>query len=154
MDVWLSNETAWDSWAQSSPISRKAIYGKDNQRAGRALHSWGVTQPGGVGAIVGISPYSAQRQLRGYFNHSSLPDRRSLLRSSRFRSTAASGPVTARCTQPETVRGELERFCSLSHGYLLLSLFPTCRNDPFFIPLLQKPSMFSLSVYRGCTVAL
>lgn len=89
-----------------------------------------------------------------YLDHSGLSDRRSLLRSTRFRSMAASGSVTARCTQPETVREKNLSSSRLSHGYLLLSLFPTCCNDVFFIPRLQNPSMFSFCVYRGCSVPL
>ncbi len=139
----------WDSQGlvvNSTPWSRETIYGKADRQAGKALHSWGVTQPGGVGTIVGRG--SAQQQLRDYFVHSGPSDRRSLLRSTKFISTAASGPITARCSKPETVRRGLERFCSLSHGYQLPSLFLTCCNDPFFVPLLRSPSMFSFCLSR------
>lgn len=72
-------------------------------------------------------------------------------RLTRFRSMAASGPVIARCTQPETDREELERFSPLLHGYLFLSRH--C-NNLFSIPLLQNPTMFSFCVYLGCSVSL
>lgn len=129
-------------------LSQKATYGKWDQGAVRALHSWWVTQPGGVGAIVGRA-LSARQQLRGWFDHSYLSDSRSLLRSTRFRSMAASGPCTAPCTLPETLRQlvlcrtEIFSFLISRRAVKIFSFLP-----------LQNPSMFCFCVYGGCSVAL
>lgn len=35
----LGNETGWDWWSKLPPINFKAIYGKSDQQAVKALHS-------------------------------------------------------------------------------------------------------------------
>lgn len=109
MYAWLGNETVWDSRANSSPTSQKVMYGE----VFPASCKGSFTAEGSRSQKVS-GRYSILQQRHGYLDHCGLSDRRSQLRLTRFRSMAASGPVTARCTQPETVRRGLERFSSVA----------------------------------------
>lgn len=136
--VWRFSWSMHVQWRHNKSRLQWAIYGRPDRCAVRTLHSLGITQPGDVRMIVGTgvlgpaaaaAPWLSQPQ-----SHS---DRRSLLRLTRFRAIAASGPVSA----PHSLWArELGKYSSLSdHSYLpCLSPFLARRNNLLFIALLPN----------------
>lgn len=135
--VWRFSWSMHVQWRHNKSRLQWAIYGRPDQCAVRTLHSLGITQPGDVRMIVGtgvLGPAAAAPWLSQPQSHS---DRRSLLRLTRFRAIAASGPVSA----PHSLWArELGKYSSLSdHSYLpCLSPFLARRNNLLFIALLPN----------------
>lgn len=135
--VWRFSWSMHVQWRHNKSRLQWAIYGRPDRCAVRTLHSLGITQPGDVRMIVGtgvLGPAAAAPWLSQPQSHS---DRRSLLRLTRFRAIAASGPVSA----PHSLWArELGKYSSLSdHSYLpCLSPFLARRNNLLFIALLPN----------------
>lgn len=135
--VWRFSWSMHVQWRHNKSRFQWAIYGRPDRCAVRTLHSLGITQPGDVRMIVGtgvLGPAAAAPWLSQPQSHS---DRRSLLRLTRFRAIAASGPVSA----PHSLWArELGKYSSLSdHSYLpCLSPFLARRNNLLFIALLPN----------------
>lgn len=135
--VWRFSWSMHVQWRHNKSRLQWAIYGRPDRCAVRTLHSLGITQPGDVRMIVGtgvLGPAAAAPWLAQPQSHS---DRRSLLRLTRFRAIAASGPVSA----PHSLWArELGKYSSLSdHSYLpCLSPFLARRNNLLFIALLPN----------------
>lgn len=135
--VWRFSWSMHVQWRHNKSRFQWAIYGRPDRCAVRTLHSLGITQPGDVRMIVGtgvLGPAAAAPWLSQPQSHS---DRRSLLRLTKFRAIAASGPVSA----PHSLWArELGKYSSLSdHSYLpCLSPFLARRNNLLFIALLPN----------------
>lgn len=135
--VWRFSWSMHVQWRHNKSRLQWAIYGRPDRCAVRTLHSLGITQPGDVRMIVGtgvLGPAAAAPWLSQPQSHS---DRRSLLRLTRFRAIAASGPVSA----PHSLWArELGKYSSLSdHSYLpCLSPFLARHNNLLFIALLPN----------------
>lgn len=135
--VWRFSWSMHVQWRHNKSRFQWAIYGRPDRCAVRTLHSLGITQPGDVRMIVGtgvLGPAAAAPWLSQPQSHS---DRRSLLRLTRFRAIAASGPVSA---LHSLWARELGKYSSLSdHSYLpCLSPFLARRNNLLFIALLPN----------------
>lgn len=135
--VWRFSWSMHVQWRHNKSRFQWAIYGRPDRCAVRTLHSLGITQPGDVRMIVGTGVLGPAAAAPWLSQPQSYSDRRSLLRLTRFRAIAASGPVSA----PHSLWArELGKYSSLSdHSYLpCLSPFLARRNNLLFIALLPN----------------
>lgn len=135
--VWRFSWSMHVQWRHNKSRLQWAIYGRPDRCAVRTLHSLGITQPGDVRMIVGTGVLGPAAAAPWLSQPQSYSDRRSLLRLTRFRAIAASGPVSA----PHSLWArELGKYSSLSdHSYLpCLSPFLARRNNLLFIALLPN----------------